>query len=69
MACQYTDRIIVAIETDDASLAAAVDRYADFICRETLATQIVLGSLPGVTATELKIGAIRAKLYVQVVTT
>lgn len=69
MACQYTDRIRVALETDDATLAAAADRFADYICRETLAMQIVLGSLAGVAATELKIGAIRAKLYVQVVTT
>ena len=69
MACEYTDRISVGLETDDAALAAAADRHADFICRETLATQIVWGPLAGVAATELKIGAIRAKLYVQVVTT
>ena len=69
MACQYTDRIRVGLETDDAALAAAADRHADLICRETLATQIVLGPLAGVAATELKIGAIRAKLYVEVVTT
>jgi isoleucyl-tRNA synthetase len=67
MNLQYTDRIIVGVETDDAALLDAINTHSPYIARETLAAQVVLEPLPGAPATELKLGPIRAKLYVQVV--
>jgi isoleucyl-tRNA synthetase len=65
--CQYTDRIQVGIETDDAAIRAAVAQFADYIASETLATRLVAEPLPGVEPIEVKIGSAHVKLYVQVV--
>jgi isoleucyl-tRNA synthetase len=65
--CQYTDRIVVGVETDDAALRDAVMQFSSYIQSETLAVRLVLGPLPGVESSELKLGTILVKLYVQVV--
>ncbi len=67
MDLQYTDRIVVGLESDDAALVDAANSFSSYIARETLAAQVVLEPLPGAPATELKFGSVRAKLYVQVV--
>jgi isoleucyl-tRNA synthetase len=67
MDCQYTDRIDVGVETGDSALAAAVTRFSAYIAGETLARRVILGELDAVTPTELKLGPVRATLYVQVV--
>ena len=38
--CQFTDRIEVAIVGAEGELAAAIDEFADYIQRETLANSI-----------------------------
>ena len=65
--CQYTDRIIVGLETDDAELRAAWEQFDDFIQRETLAVRLILGPLPGVEPVDVKLGGVLAKIYIQVV--
>lgn len=65
--CQYTDRIAIGVETDDAALRDAVLRFSSYIESETLAVRLVLGPMPGVEPIELKLGTILVKIYVQVV--
>jgi isoleucyl-tRNA synthetase len=65
--CQYTDRIVVGLETDDADLRAASEQFADYIRRETLAIRLVLGPLEGAQAVELKLTGTLVKLYIKVV--
>ena len=43
--CQYTDRIQVAIETSDAELQSAIEEHRTMICGETLADELVIGTL------------------------
>jgi isoleucyl-tRNA synthetase len=65
--CQYTDRIVVGLETDDAELRAAWEQFAEYIQRETLAVRLVSGPLEGVEPVELKLAGTLVKLYIQVV--
>ncbi len=65
--CEYTDRIAVGIETDDASLREAVAKFRDYIQSETLAVRIEFGPLAGVEPVELKLGGATVKIYIQVV--
>ena len=65
--CQYTDRIIVGLQTDDADLRAAWEQFADYIRRETLAVSLVWGPLEGVEAVGLKLAGALIKLYIKVV--
>ena len=63
--CQYTDRIVIGIETDDADLQAAIEVFAQYIRGETLALRIVQGPLDGVEPVELKVGGQLIKLCVK----
>ena len=65
--CQYTDRIEIGMETDDASLRDAWKWFGSYIRSETLAIRLVLGPLDGVAPVELKLGDVLAKLYLRVV--
>lgn len=67
MGCQYTDRILVGLETDDPALREAAERFASYIQSETLCVEITFGPLAGVEPVELKLGAVRALIYMQVV--
>jgi len=64
---QYTDRIVVGLQTDDARLRDAVERFVSYIQNETLAARLVCEPLEGVEPVELKLGPARAKLYIQAV--
>jgi len=65
--CEYTDRIVVGIETDDASLRDAIVQFATYIQSETLAVRIEFGPLAGVKPVEIKLGGVVVKIYIQVV--
>jgi isoleucyl-tRNA synthetase len=65
--CQYTDRIIIGLETDAVPLRNAAERFSTYIQSETLATRLVAGPLAKVEPIELKLGSAQVKLYVQVV--
>ncbi len=65
--CQYSDRILVGIVSDDAGVQSAVERFGDYIAGETLATKIDRAALSGVSPTDTKVGEARAELYVKVV--
>ncbi len=65
--CQYTDRIVVGIVTDDAALRDAIVRFTDYIKSETLAVRIVFELIAGVDPVEVKLGTATAKIYLQVV--
>jgi isoleucyl-tRNA synthetase len=65
--CQYTDRIAVGLVTDSAALRGAVDRYRDYIMRETLAVELKLEPIPGAEPVEAKLGEETVVLYVKVV--
>jgi len=63
----YTDRIEIAIVTEDAALGDAAERFRDYIQGETLGVKLGFESLPGVTPIELSVGGVKASLYVKVV--
>jgi len=63
--CQLSDRIEVGIETDDASVVSAVEKFRDYIASETLARQLVLEPLAGVEPGDGKAGEARFKAYVR----
>ena len=65
--CQYTDRIALGIETDDPAIQQAVKQFGDYIRGETLANELRLAAIDGVTPTETKVGAAILRTYVKVV--
>ena len=65
--CQYTDRILIGIETEDAAIASAVTQFADYIRGETLAVELRLGPIEGVTPVELKLAEAVVRIYIKVV--
>lgn len=66
LGCEFTDRIEVGVETDSADLRAAIEKFGDYIARETLADSIVLGAIAGVEPVEVKVGEAIAKLYIRI---
>jgi isoleucyl-tRNA synthetase len=65
--CQYTDRIVIGIETDDEVISSAIEQFAEYIRGETLAVELKLGAIDGVDPIEIKLGSATIRLYVKVV--
>jgi len=63
--CEYTDRIVVGIVSEDGQLAAAAERFADYIQGETLAVQLKPSPLKGVEPVEVKLGSGRVQVFVE----
>ena len=63
--CEFTDRIEIGVVTDDAELAAAIEQFAEFLKKETLAVSLVLELLEGVEPIEVKLGDSEVKLFVR----
>ncbi len=66
MGCEYTDRILVGIETESDAIRAALESFADYIKGETLSVQIVSGVVEGTEAVEAKVDGEKLSLYVKV---
>jgi isoleucyl-tRNA synthetase len=64
--CKYTDRIEVAVVTDDPAVASASKQFADYIRGETLAEQLGDRPLAGVSPVDVKITSGSTQLYVKV---
>jgi isoleucyl-tRNA synthetase len=64
MALKYTDRIRVGIVTESRELEAAAHSFAEYIKRETLATELRAESLNGTVECDAKLGESTLKLYV-----
>ncbi|WP_442481704.1 isoleucine--tRNA ligase [Aeoliella sp. SH292] len=64
--CEFTDRIEIGIATDDATVQAAVEKFAEFIAGETLADVVKLGPNPGVEPIEVQLGDATIQLYLKV---
>ena len=67
MGCQYTDRIRVGVETAWAEMREAIRQHAAYICRETLAVDLLDLLLPGVEPVSLELSGHPVTLTVQVV--
>jgi len=63
--CQYTDRILVGVTTESDEVHAAIAAFREYIKRETLATDLIDGALPGVEPIELKLAGHSLVLYVR----
>ncbi len=64
--CDYTDRIIIGLHTeDDLTRQAALD-FQELICGETLADKLLLGNIPEAEAVEKKLHGQPAQLQIQV---
>ena len=59
--CEYTDRILVGVESEQADTLAAVETHGQMIRDETLCDKLTLGPISGVTAAETDLG----NIYVQ----
>ncbi len=64
--CEFTDRIVVGVQSDSPEWEDALQRFADYIRGETLAVEIQFAPLPGVEAIEVEIGDRLVKLWVAV---
>ncbi|MCO6044610.1 isoleucine--tRNA ligase [Aeoliella sp. ICT_H6.2] len=64
--CEFTDRIEVGIVSDDETVLAAVDQFADYVAGETLSDSVKLGEIAGVTPIEITHGDVTVKLYIKV---
>ena len=67
MDCEYTDRIEVGVVTESEELRTAVTENMAYICSETLATRLVLESVPDAHSVDLKTSGHELKQYVKVV--
>ncbi|TWT97479.1 isoleucine--tRNA ligase [Neorhodopirellula pilleata] len=56
MKCEYTDRIEVAIVSDDADTEAAIAAHREMICEETLAIRLADQPLQAIDATSIENG-------------
>ncbi|CAK9037505.1 Isoleucine--tRNA ligase (Isoleucyl-tRNA synthetase) (IleRS) [Durusdinium trenchii] len=66
LGCEFTDRIEVGIVTDDETVKAAVEQFADYIAGETLSISVKLGPIEGVEPIEITLGDAVVKLYIKV---
>jgi len=64
--CEYTDRIEIGIDTDSAELRGAIEKFSEYIKKETLASKLTFEALPGVEPVEAKLGDGSLRLFVLV---
>jgi len=62
--CEFTDRIRVAVESEDEQLKHAMELFGEMIQGETLAVDLSLGVLAGVEAAEREVNEAPARIYV-----
>ena len=67
LGCKYTDRIAVAVVTDDADLRRALEEFRDYILRETLTVKLTAKAIDGAEPAELTLGGKDLTLYLKVV--
>ena len=66
--CQFTDRIVIEIATEDANLRQAIEAHREFIASETLAIEIILHSsspLDGAETVDLADVSVAIRITVQ----
>jgi isoleucyl-tRNA synthetase len=66
IACQYTDRVEVGLVTNSGDLAAAIDKFRDYIKQETLATEISGRPLSGVEPVTVRVLGDDLSVYLRV---
>jgi isoleucyl-tRNA synthetase len=66
IACQYTDRIELGLVTESEELAAAIEKFRDYIAQETLATHCIAEPLPGIEPVTTKVLEHELALYLRV---
>jgi len=64
--CQYSDRIVIGLVTENEQITASIGQFAEYIQGETLAVKILSGPIDGVEPVEVKVGGEVVKLYIQV---
>jgi isoleucyl-tRNA synthetase len=62
--CAYTDRIRVGIDTASVDLATSLERMGDYIRGETLAVELVRGTIPGGRVVEVSIAGEPIKISI-----
>jgi isoleucyl-tRNA synthetase len=66
LACAYTDRIEIGLVTESKELAAAIQKFRDYLAQETLAIKIVTEPLPGVEPMNTTVADHDLAVYVRV---
>jgi isoleucyl-tRNA synthetase len=64
--CQYSDRIVIGLVTENEQTTAAIGQFAEYIQGETLAVEILSGPITDVEPVEVKVGGEEMQLYLQV---
>lgn len=65
LACEYTDRIEVAIVVDDDELRLAVQEYQEYLRQETLADAITFEPLEDTDSVTIKVAGVTLELFVK----
>ena len=65
MDCQYTDRIEVAVVSDDRQLQTAVEENTEYIQGETLAVSLSMQPMSGVEGAEHKLAGSEVSVFVK----
>ena len=60
--CQYTDRIDVSVDTDQAEVVTAIEEHEELIVGETLAHSLSIGTLDGVEAIDTDFGPVHVRI-------
>ena len=66
ISCEYTDRIEVGLVPTSAELAAAIERFRDYIAQETLAIKVVCEPLAGVDPVRVNLAGEELAICVRV---
>lgn len=66
MGCEYTDRIVVGIETESAPIQDALKSFADYIKGETLTVELTGEAVADAEPVEAKVDGENLNLYVKV---
>ena len=64
--CDYTDRIVVSLDTSDKEFQQAISENQDYIMQETLSVEFIMTSLQEETAIPVTIAGHEVKLLVVV---
>jgi len=67
MNCEFTDRIAVGVVSDSDEVRRAVERFGEYIKRETLAVDLGCRPVDGAEPVERNVAGFRVMLYVKVV--
>lgn len=62
---EFTDHIVIGVETESDDLTLAINEHTDYLTAETIADEVTFGSVDGAEFAEKQIGEFDLKIYVR----